>query len=97
MTNWESQGLGIKAMTLLLDGPNEGPPTTQGAELWRDNYGLDSVYVVADPNFSMVPGSSVGTPQGTIVDPRTMKVILVEEGWAGSFPPELTNLANQNK
>ncbi len=84
-------------MTLLIDSPSGGSPTTSGAELWRDNWGLQSIYVVADPNYSMVPGSSVGTPQGTIVDPRTMKVIYLEEGWYGSFPSALTNLANQNK
>ena len=69
----------------------------EGARTWRDNFGLNSIYVVADPNYSMVPGSSVGTPQGTIVDPRTMEVLQVKEGWTGSFPSLLTQLANQNK
>jgi hypothetical protein len=64
--------------------------------VWRDNYGLSSIYVLADSVFSMVPGASVGTPQGTVVDPRTMTVILVEEGWAGDFPAQLTSLAQQN-
>jgi hypothetical protein len=83
-------------MTLMIDNPSGGSPTASDAELWRDNWGLSSIYVVADPNYSMVPGASVGTPQGTIVDPRTMEVLYVEEGWYGSFPAELTQLANQN-
>lgn len=97
MQSWTSQGLGIEAMTLMLDGPGDGPATVEGARTWRDNWGLQSIYVVADPNYSLVPGSSVGTPQGTIVDPRTMEVISVKEGWAGSFPSALTDLASQNK
>ena len=69
---------------MLPDDQNEGPPTTAGALLWRNNFGLNSIYVMADPNFSMVPGTSVGTPQGTVVNPRTMQVVLVEEAWVPS-------------
>jgi hypothetical protein len=96
MLSWNSQGLGIAAMTLLLDDSSGGPPTLAGAQLWKNNYGLNSVYVVTDPGFSLVPGSSVGTPQTTIVNPRNMQVILLQEGWAGDFPPQLTQLAQQN-
>jgi hypothetical protein len=94
---WANQGLEIAALTLLLDDQNEGPPTTDGALFWKQNYGLNSVYVAADPNFSMVPGQSVGTPQLSIVDPRTMQVVLVQEGWGGSHPPQLEQLALQNQ
>jgi hypothetical protein len=55
------------------------------------------VYVAADPQFLMVPGLSVGTPQISIVDPRTMKVVLLQEGWGGSHPPQLVQLAIANK
>ncbi|MBN4050178.1 hypothetical protein JYT28_00320 [Desulfobulbus sp. AH-315-M07] len=82
-------------VTLLLDNPNEGAPTTSGAWTWKDAFGLDGAYILADPNFSMVPGSSVGTPQTTLIDPRTMKVQYVKEGYDGNFSP-LENLAQQN-
>ena len=52
--------------------------------------------VVSDPNFSMVPGSSVGTPQITVVDPRTMEVIVIREGYSGEFP-EAEQVARGNK
>lgn len=95
---WQSQGLGIAAVTLLLDDPGDAsPPTAAGAQVWKQNYGLESVYVAADPNFSMVPGQSVGTPQLTIIDPRTMQVVLLQEGWGGSHPPQLVQLAQQNQ
>ena len=94
---WANQGLRITAVTLLLDDPNNAmPPTTSGADLWRTNFGLNSVYVAADPQFSMVPGQSVGTPQITIIDPRTMEVVLLQEGWGGSHPSQLITLAQQN-
>lgn len=96
-SQWTSQGLRIRAATLLLDNQNEGAPTVQGAQVWKDNFGITTGYVLADPNYAMVPGSSVGTPQITIVDPRTMKVLLVQEGWGGDYPSQLTQLAQQNK
>ncbi|HHH27493.1 MAG TPA: hypothetical protein ENK57_03960 [Polyangiaceae bacterium] len=97
MASWNGQGLGIQAMTLLLDGPGEGPPSVNGAQTWKNNFGLTSIYVVADPSFSMVPGSSVGTPQLTIIDPRTMQVVLVQEGYGGSYPPQLEQTALGNE
>ncbi len=98
MQSWQSQGLGIVAMTLLLDDPGDAsPPTTAGAQTWKQNYGLNSVYVAADPNFAMVPGNSVGTPQLSIVNPRTMQVVLLQEGWGGSHPPQLEQLAISNQ
>ena len=88
-------------VTVLLDSPSGGP-TVGGADAWRQSYGLQNVYVVSDHDlngnakFSMVPGNSVGTPQITIVDPRTMQVVAIQEGWGGSEPPALLNLAAAN-
>ena len=84
-------------MTLMIDNPWDGAPTVQDAKTWKDNWGLTSIYVVADPNYSMVPGQSVGTPQTTIVNPRTMQVMLVQEGYSGYYPAQLESLAAQNK
>jgi hypothetical protein len=97
MQEWnEVQGLGIVVVTLLLDGPGDGPATTEGAMAWKQQFGLNSVYVVSDPDFSMVAGNSVGTPMFTVVDPRSMLVTFKQEGSSGSHP-ELEQLAQQNK
>ena len=96
MEQWENEGLRIAWVALLLDNQNEGNPTVEGALNWRDQFNLHAFYVVADPSFSMVPGSSVGTPQLSLVDPRTMKVVDLQEGASGNFS-KLTNLATVNK
>ena len=96
MANWRSMGLNIQVVMLLLDDPNEGPPTMVGVQTWKDQFGLHDVGVFADPTFSMVPGSSVGTPQATIIDPRTMVVEYLEEGWDGGTYGPLVPIAQAN-
>ncbi|MEZ4442237.1 MAG: hypothetical protein R3B72_24295 [Polyangiaceae bacterium] len=85
MKDWGNQGLGIRWISLLLDDPGEGPPSAAGAKQWKDTWGLDSVAVCADPGASMVSGGAVGTPMLTIVDPRTMQIVSVEESFDGDF------------
>ena len=88
-------------MTLLLDSPS-GNPSVDGAATWKFQYGLERVYVVSDHDasgnamFSMVPGTTVGTPQITVIDPRTMTVVALQEGFSGTEPAALVNLAAQN-
>ena len=98
--HWDVQGLGIEVVELLLNDPqsDNSAPTIQGVTAWRDQFQLHSVTVAADTGFSMVVGGSVGTPQMTVVDPRTMQVVLRQEGWGGpSQYQTLIDLATQNK
>jgi hypothetical protein len=103
MNDWNGvQDLGIVVVTLLLDSQNEGPPSAEGAQAWKNQFGLSTIFVVADPGFSLVDGSSVGTPMFKVVDPRTMTVVYKQEGSAGGGPndpkeQELLALANANK
>ena len=96
MQTWRNQELGIVWIVLMIDNPNGGSASLSGAETWKDYWGLDSPAVAADPNYQFVPGNSVGTPQLSIVDPRTMEVISVQEGYSGNYN-QLTSLAQQNK
>ena len=98
MAAWEAQGLNVLFVTLLLDDPNEGPPTQVGAQQWKDTYGLTTSAVFPDPNFTFVPGNSVGTPQLSVINPRTMLVEHLHEGFAGPDQfTELEAIAWQNK
>ncbi len=67
----------------------------EGVKTWKNKFGLTLSAVAADPNFSMVPGSTVGTPQFTIIDPRTMKVASVLSGV--SLYGMLENIARKNQ
>jgi hypothetical protein len=87
--------LGIQVVVLLIAGPNDGPATMDDAWQWKTLNGLASVTVLADPNWLLTSGDSVGTPLESVVDPRSMRVVYVQEGYYGSFP-ELLALAQQN-
>ncbi|MBM4373685.1 MAG: hypothetical protein FJ095_01275 [Deltaproteobacteria bacterium] len=77
--------MGIRVVTLLVDAPNNGPPTLMGALQWKQQFGLVDVNVMSDPNFSMAFTQQVGTPLLTYVDPRTMKVTYTQQGYSGNY------------
>lgn len=70
-----------------------------GAAIWRNQYNMPNAYVLSDQGptgsaqFSMVPGNSVGTPQISVMDPRTMQIVALQEGILpdGSLPPQVLN------
>jgi len=86
--------LGQCDRTAVVD-PDDDSPSVSDAATWQNMYQLYGAGVFPDPTFSMVPGSSVGTPQETIVDPRTMKVISIQEGFTGYYTA-LEKLASDN-
>ncbi len=94
---WNTQDYDVTVLSLLLDDPASNTPTLSGAENWKNQFGIQSGYVGPDPNFSMVPGNSVGTPQITIINPRTMTVELLQEGWGGQYPPQVEAIAQANQ
>jgi hypothetical protein len=96
---WKAQGLNVAWVTLLVDNPdNSKPPTDVGAKQWRDQHGLDSVYVAADPTTSMVPSgtTSFGTPMFNVVDPRTMEVVKHQMGSGGTVESKIEEIAKKN-
>ena len=96
LSTWKAQGLNVLWITLLLDDPNEGPPTEVGALQWKQTYNLGDSAVFPDSNFSFVPGNSVGTPQMTVINPRTMEVVFLEEGYSMNYSA-IESVANENK
>jgi len=97
MSSWEAQGLNIVMVELMVNDPDDGPPTITGVQQWRDEFGLNNIHVAADPSISMAVGGSIGTPTATIIDPRTM---LVVDRFAGSGEGAFTaveQLANTNR
>ncbi len=93
MQQWKPRG--IKVITLLVNSPTNGAPTLAGALQWKQKYNLVDVFVMADPTYAMVSGNQVGTPQMTLVNPRTMQVTFVQQGYSGEYS-KLEALAKQN-
>lgn len=79
LAEWQTQG--ITVAFLLLNDPDGTEVTVEGVAAWRASLMLeDDVYVLADPDFLLVSGGQVNTPQNTVVDPRTMQVVAIAEG-----------------
>lgn len=81
--------LGIKVITLMIEDEASMPATTDTALAWKNQFNLDADFiVVADPNFSFAAsagGTTIGLPLAVVVDPRTMTVVSVEEGYPSDF------------
>jgi hypothetical protein len=80
--------LGIDAITLVVQDASSAPATTATALDWRTQYGLTGITVAADPAFSFAPlnQTSVDLPVTIIVDPRTMKIVKVKQGYIAAYP-----------
>lgn len=87
MSEWRAMGLNIVDMTLII-GYLAPVMSIEAARQWRDQFQLVSPYVLWDPNELMFPVTSQGTPTFTVVDPRTMKVVGIQEGFSPDAPPE---------
>ena len=88
-------GQGIKVVVLLLRNVYEQPASTTEVFQWKNQWGLSSMAVVADPDMELLTPNSGGIPQNTVVDPRTMQVVHVESGYDGDIA-ELLSLAAAN-
>lgn len=96
MQQWASQGLGIRWLTLMLNDSDGGSPSAYGAETWKSFWGLDSVAVAPDPMFSLLPMGQISTPVNHVIDPRTMRIVYIQQGYSGSYS-QLTSLAQSNQ
>jgi thiol-disulfide isomerase/thioredoxin len=90
--------IGVVFVNLIVEDASHNKATTAAAQTWLNQFNLGSAGdVVADPNFSFAHGGTNGLPTNVLVDPRTMKVTKVVEGYTGQQDPSVTALANKNK
>ena len=95
-------GLGIRVLTLMVEDANESPATVDTASAWKNAFGLTSIAVAADPAFSFdyfnyeMHISGGAFPTQLVVDPRTMKIVVREEGDL-PLDAQLEQLAEKNK
>jgi thiol-disulfide isomerase/thioredoxin len=90
--------LGIRVLTLMTEDTAANPATEATALEWKKRYKLDSVAVAADPGRTFELAGKLGTslPTKIVIDPRTMKIVDVQEGFNGKYPALLA-LAQANK
>ena len=94
--------LGIREVTLVVQDASSAPATASTALDWRTQYGLTGITVAADPAFSFAPlnQTSVDLPVTIIVDPRTMVIMKVEQGYLAAYPlqpdAEAVSIAKKN-
>lgn len=94
--SWDSGNKGIKVVVLVINNiTSNGPPDPPAALQWKTQYGLKNATVVIDPVVTFAIDSSFATPLRTIVDPRTMKVFEVSEGYTDDYATLLA-LADNN-
>jgi hypothetical protein len=98
----QEEALGIHVVTLVVQDSSMAPATTATAQSWKDQYTLTGVTVCADPSFSFAPlnQSQVQLPVTVIVDPRTMRIMKVEQGYVAAYPlapdAEAVSIAKKN-
>ena len=94
--------LGIRMVTLVVQDASQAPATIATALSWKNQYSLGDVTVCADPGFAFAPAnpSQVQLPLTVIVDPRTMRIMKVEQGYVAAYPiapdAEATAIAKKN-
>lgn len=95
MKTWAPQG--VKFVTLIIQNLSGQPANTANAQTWMSQFNLNSVAsVVADPAFSFAHAGNNGLPTNILVDPRTMKIVEIMEGFGG-MDPQVSQLALKNK
>jgi hypothetical protein len=75
---WHTQGIGVAFLLLYDEGGAH--VSIEGVASWRNDTIVRDVFVLADPDFLLVAGGMVNTPQNQVVDPRTMRVVTIAEG-----------------
>jgi thiol-disulfide isomerase/thioredoxin len=94
--------LGIHVLTLMVEDGNSQPATVQTASQWKSSFGLESVAVAADPDFSFRYFNleqhidEAVFPTQLVIDPRTM-VIEVRDITDADIAPQLEALAAANQ
>lgn len=93
---WTAVEKGINVVVLVMNSPTNGPADVASALQWKSQYNLSGASVVVDPTITFAVSSTFATPLRTIVDPRTMKVFEVAEGYSGDYAT-LEALADANR
>jgi len=87
---------GVKVVSLVVQDLQQKPATTANALTWRNQFNLKGIWVAADPAWIFSHMGTNGLPMNVLVDPRTMKITKILEGYGGQ-DPAVDALAKKNK
>lgn len=87
---------GVRVLTLLVGNASGNPPALPDAQSWISAYGLGAVAVCIDPYNTFYTPDLTAIPDGILVDPRTMIIVSVSQGYGGP-DPAVDALARKNK
>lgn len=77
--------LGVHVLTLMIEDGQQNPATVSTAKQWIQSLGLKQTDVGADPKFTFQPRASVvSLPMNIVVDPRTMTITAILNGYSPS-------------
>jgi len=87
IAEWADMGINASFIVLLIENPDgSSPPQMLAAQTWRDEFNLDTVNVAIDGYYSMLATSGgFGTPHVTAVNPRTMEVLKIHQGYDSNY------------
>jgi thiol-disulfide isomerase/thioredoxin len=91
--DWPAKG--IKVLTLMIQDLDGRPATDRTALNWRNEFQLDKTIVAADPNATFAPAGQYGLPLLVAIDPRTMEIKDVQQGYSGDHSL-IESIAAQN-
>ena len=87
---------GVNVVSLVVQDLAQKPATTANAMTWRTQFKLQGIWVAADPAWIFSHEGTNGLPMNVLVDPRTMKITKILEGYGGQ-DPAVDALAKKNK
>ncbi len=87
---------GVKVLTLLVGNASGNPPALPDAQTWIGTYGLGAIAVCIDPYNTFYTPDLTAIPDGILVNPRTMTIVSVSQGYGGP-DPAVDALAQKNK
>ena len=92
-STWLAEG--VRFDTIITPDSTGGTATTQDCTTWEQAYGLADVGVFADPDSLLFSSEVEGLPGTFLVDPRTMKIVEITQGYTGP-DPAISQLAQMN-
>ncbi|HEX8794446.1 MAG TPA: hypothetical protein VF765_26055 [Polyangiaceae bacterium] len=87
---------GVKVLTLLVGNASGNPPALPDAQTWISTFGLGAIAVCIDPYNTFYTPDLTAVPDGILVNPRTMTIVSVSQGYGGP-DPAVDALAQKNK